>query len=59
MALVYFIKNNIINKVETHPTWEDAYIAVTSFAESNNLELCEDGAQDKESNHYVKILKTQ
>lgn len=57
MVLVYYLTGAMIEKVESHSTWEDAYIFITHYAEKNDYELCVDGAVKKETNQFLKIYK--
>ena len=57
MALVYHLTGMKINKVQPFDTWEDAYLFVTEFAEQHDYQMCVDGAEKKETNQFIKILK--
>jgi len=57
MALVYHLTGKKINKVEPFDTWEDAYLFVIEFAEQHDYDMCVDGAEKKETNQFIKILK--
>lgn len=57
MVFVYYLTGAMIEKVESHSTWEDAYIFITHYAEKNDYELCVDGAVKKETNQFLKIYK--
>jgi hypothetical protein len=57
MVFVYYLTGADIDKVESHPTWEDAYIFIAHYAEKHDYELCFDGAVKKETNQFLKIYK--
>ena len=56
MALVYYFKDLKIENIESHSTWEDAYLAVMDFAEKNDLQLTDKGAKNADTNHFVHIF---
>lgn len=56
MAKVYFFKDLALTKVETHLTWEDAYLSVFQYAKDNDLEMRPNGAISQDSKQFVKIF---
>jgi hypothetical protein len=57
MAIVYFLTGNAIEKMQTFPSWEDAYIFVTDYATAYGYDMMPDGAVKKETNQILKIFK--
>lgn len=57
MVSIYYLTGTTIDKIETHPTWEDAYLFVLRYAEKHDYEMCTDGAVKTETNQFLKIYQ--
>jgi hypothetical protein len=57
MVIVYYLTGNAIDKKQTFKSWEDAYIFITDFANTNNYQILPDGAIKKETNQLLKIFR--
>ena len=50
MAHIYYVKENEIQRIQTYPTWEDAYLYLTEYAKNNGYQMRVNGAVKQETN---------
>jgi hypothetical protein len=57
MVVLYYLTGNAIDKMQSFKSWEDAYMFVTDYANTNSYDMLPDGAIKKETNQLLKIFR--
>jgi hypothetical protein len=54
---LFFFDENVLKHTEKHHTWEDAYIALLHYAETNKLEIQSNSAVSANKKQVIQIIQ--